>query len=161
LATGAGLPGDLELLDDDWTLEARLEAVLHRLGLAHLALDRQLHTLSGGETTRVVLAALFLPGPHLLLLDEPTNNLHPHSRQALYEAVREWPGGLLIVSHDRELLGLMDRIVELSPHGLRVYGGNFAVYTAQRDAEAAAAQRELGEAAKQLRKTRRQAQATK
>jgi ATPase subunit of ABC transporter with duplicated ATPase domains len=161
LSAGAGFPGDLETLDDDWSIEARVAEELGRLGLAHLTLDRPVATLSGGETTRLVLATLFLGRPDLIILDEPTNNLDGPSRRALYAAVGDWLGGLLVISHDRELLGLVDRIVELSPHGLRVYGGNFDVYTAQRDAEAAAAERGLGEAAKQLRKTRREGQAAR
>jgi ATPase subunit of ABC transporter with duplicated ATPase domains len=161
LGAGEGLPGDLETLNDDWSLEARIGAELHRLGLDHVSLDRPLGTLSGGETTRIALAALFLQCPDLIILDEPTNNLDGESRQALYGAVAEWAGGLLVISHDRRLLGLMERIVELSPHGLRHYGGNFEVYTAQRDAEAAAAQQQLHHAAKELRKTRRQAQAVR
>jgi ATPase subunit of ABC transporter with duplicated ATPase domains len=159
LTAGAGLSDDLATLDDDWALEARIEAELHRLGLDHVRLDRVIGTLSGGETTRVALAALFLQRPDLIILDEPTNNLDRDARLALYGAVRDWPGGLLVVSHDRELLGLMDRIVELSPHGLRSYGGNFDVYTEQRDAEAAAAERDLDHAARELRKRRKEAQA--
>jgi ATPase subunit of ABC transporter with duplicated ATPase domains len=153
---------DLALLDeDDWSLEARVEGELHRLGLDHLALDRPMASLSGGETTRVVLAALFLRRPDLIILDEPTNNLDRESRRALYGAVADWPGGLLVISHDRELLALMDRIIELAPQGVRVYGGNYDLYVAQRDAEAAAARRELGDSVKHLRKTRRDAQAAR
>jgi ATPase subunit of ABC transporter with duplicated ATPase domains len=158
LSAGAGGDDDLAVLEDDWAIESRLAAVMGRMGLAHLTLDRPLATLSGGETTRVVLAALFLQRADLLLLDEPTNNLDRDARLALYAAVREWPGGLLVVSHDRELLGLMDRIIELSPHGLRVYGGNFELYTERRDAETEAARRELTEATKSLKKNRRLAQ---
>jgi ATPase subunit of ABC transporter with duplicated ATPase domains len=161
LTAGHGRADDLSVLDDDWSISARVDAELHSLGLAHLALDRPVGTLSGGETTRVVLAALFLRRPDLLILDEPTNNLDRDARQALYAAVRGWPGGLLVISHDRELLGLMDRIVELSPQGPRVYGGNFDLYTAQRDAEARAARRDVTETAKQLRKARREAQAAR
>jgi ATPase subunit of ABC transporter with duplicated ATPase domains len=161
ITAGEALPDDLAVLDDDWTVEARVEAELSRLGLAHLALDRLVRSLSGGETTRLVLASLFLRRPDLLVLDEPTNNLDRASREALYAAVRDWRGGLLVVSHDRELLALMDRIAELSPQGLRLYGGNFELYTAQRDAEAAAAQRELADAAKQVRKEKQEAQATR
>jgi ATPase subunit of ABC transporter with duplicated ATPase domains len=161
LSAGAGRDGDLEVLADDWTIEERITAQLHRLGLDHLDLQRSMSTLSGGETTRVVLAALFLGEPDLLILDEPTNNLDAESRRALYSAVRAWPGGLLVVSHDRELLGLVDRIVELTAQGPRIYGGNFDLYTAQRDAETAAAQHDVEEAARQLRKTRQQAQATR
>jgi ATPase subunit of ABC transporter with duplicated ATPase domains len=161
LTAGQGLPGDLATLDDDWSLEAQIAAQLQRLGLGHVALDRRMGSLSGGETTRVMLASLLLKPLDLIILDEPTNNLDQPSRQALYGALRDWPAGLLVVSHDRELLGLMDRIVELSPHGLRSYGGNYDLYNAQRDAEAAAAERQLEAAARQLRTTRREAQAAR
>jgi ATPase subunit of ABC transporter with duplicated ATPase domains len=160
LTAGAGDDGDLAVLDDDWAIETRVAAEMDRLGLAHLSLGRRMATLSGGETTRVVLASLFLGRPDLLILDEPTNNLDRDSRLALYGAVGSWPGGLLVISHDRELLGLMGRIVELAPQGVRAYGGNYDLYTAQRDAEAQAAQQELTDAEKRLRASRREAQAS-
>jgi ATPase subunit of ABC transporter with duplicated ATPase domains len=158
LTAGEGLPGDLATLDDDWSLESHIASVFDRLGVAHVALDRLIGALSGGETTRIVLAAQFLKNPDLIILDEPTNNLDRDARQALYDAIRSWHGGLLAISHDRPLLNLMDRIVELSPQGLRSYGGNFDLYVTQRDAEAAAAEHDLEHAAKELRKARRQAQ---
>jgi ATPase subunit of ABC transporter with duplicated ATPase domains len=161
LTAGDGGPDDLAVLDDDWTIEERIAATFDRLGLVHITLDREVGTLSGGEATRVVLASLFLRQPDLLILDEPTNNLDGDARQALYAAVRDWPGGLLVVSHDRALLGLMDRIVELSPLGPRVYGGNYELYVEQRDAEAAAARHDLDEAAKQVRRNKREAQAAR
>jgi ATPase subunit of ABC transporter with duplicated ATPase domains len=161
LTAGHGTDADLALLDEDWSLEERVTAELDRLGLAHLALDRRVETLSGGEATRVALAGLFLGRPDLVILDEPTNNLDADSRRALAEALTSWRGGLLVISHDRDLLGRMDRILELSPRGLRVYGGNFDVYVACRDAEAQAARHELDEARKQLRRTRREAQAAR
>lgn len=104
------MAGDLATLDDDWSLEARIAAEFQRLGLAHVGLDRQMGTLSGGETTRIVLAAAFLKSPDLIILDEPTNNLDQGSRQALYGAVRGWSGGLLIVSHDRTSIWRASRI---------------------------------------------------
>jgi ATPase subunit of ABC transporter with duplicated ATPase domains len=161
LTAGQGRPGDLEALDESWDLEERIAAELHRLGLEHLALDRGIGTLSGGEITRVVLAALFLRRPDLIILDEPTNNLDGDARQALYAAVGSWSAGLLVISHDRALLDLMDRIIELTSRGLHSYGGNYNVYLAQRDAEAAAAQRDVEHASRQLRKTRRDAQAAR
>jgi ATPase subunit of ABC transporter with duplicated ATPase domains len=158
LSAGAGLPGDLELLDDDWSVEERVAAELDRVGLGHLGLGRPMATLSGGEATRAALAALLLARPDLLVLDEPTNNLDEESRRALYAVVRAWPGGLLVVSHDRTLLDLMDRIALLSSSGVRLYGGNYTTFAALREAEARAAEDVLGEARCRLRKARRQAQ---
>jgi ATPase subunit of ABC transporter with duplicated ATPase domains len=161
LTAGHGSDADLAVLDDDWAVEERIAAEMSRLGLSNIGLDRTLASLSGGETTRVVLASLFLQRPDLLLLDEPTNNLDRQSRQALYAALADWPGGLVVVSHDRALLRLVDRTVELTPKGTKSYGGNYDVYVAQRDAEARAALQQLADAAKELRRVRREAQAAR
>jgi ATPase subunit of ABC transporter with duplicated ATPase domains len=111
--------------------------------------------LSGGETVLVALAALFLRRPAVILLDEPTNNLDVDARQRLYDAVASWPGVLLIVSHDRDLLARMDRIVDLSAGGIRVYGGNLAAYEQVVAAEQAAAEQAVSTAAAAVRRQRR------
>jgi ATPase subunit of ABC transporter with duplicated ATPase domains len=149
---------DLDLIGGDWDLHERAEAVLDRLGLSHLALDRPVLNVSGGEATRVALAGVLLAEPDYLLLDEPTNNLDAAGREALYAFVEGWTGGLLAVSHDRGLLRRMDRIVELTATGARVYGGGYDLYRAQREAEADAAARELASAQAALRYARREAQ---
>lgn len=155
---GAPAPGDLERVGDDWELRERAEAALARFGVGHLPLDRPAAGVSGGEATRVALAGLMLQRPDFLLLDEPTNNLDAAGRDALYELVRGWTGGLLAVSHDRTLLRLVDRVVELTPGGVRVYGGNYDAYHAQKAAEDEAAARELASAEAGLRAARRGAQ---
>jgi ATPase subunit of ABC transporter with duplicated ATPase domains len=149
---------DLDFIGGDWDLRERAEAVLARLGLSHLALDRPVLDVSGGEGTRVALAGVLLAEPDVLLLDEPTNNLDAAGREALYGFVEGWTGGLLAVSHDRGLLRRMDRIVELTADGARVYGGGYDLYRAQRAAEADAAARELASAESVLRSARREAQ---
>ena len=155
---GAASAGDLDLVGGDWDLRERAEAVLARLGLSHLALHRPVHDVSGGEATRVALAGVLLAEPDFLLLDEPTNNLDAACREALYGFVEGWTGGLLAVSHDRGLLRRMDRMVELAPGHVRVYGGGYDLYRAQRAAEADAAARELASAESALRTARREAQ---
>jgi ATPase subunit of ABC transporter with duplicated ATPase domains len=161
LADGTGGADDLAALDGDWSAEADAARARDRVGLTHLPFDRVLGSLSGGETTRAILASLLFRDPDLLILDEPTNHLDREARQALYKVLRDWRGGLLVVSHDRALLGLVDKIVALTPHGLRVHGGGFDQYLADVEAEAVAARRELTEAEKQLRKNRREAQAVR
>ncbi|HET7229058.1 MAG TPA: ABC-F family ATP-binding cassette domain-containing protein [Longimicrobium sp.] len=155
---GTPEPGDIDQIGDDWDLRERAEAALARFGVGHLPLERPITGVSGGEGTRVALAGLTLRQPDFLLLDEPTNNLDAAGRDALYELVGGWTGGLLAVSHDRTLLRRVDRIVELSPGGVRVYGGNFDAYVAQKTAEDEAAARELGSAEAALRIARREAQ---
>jgi ATPase subunit of ABC transporter with duplicated ATPase domains len=157
LDAGQAAPADFDVVGDDWDLPQRAAAVLARLGLGHLPLDRPVGAVSGGEATRVALAGLQLGHPDVLLLDEPTNHLDAASREALYTFVEEWPGGLLCVSHDRALLRRMDRIVELSSLGVQVYGGNYDGYRARRDAEDAAATRELDSARAAVRVAEREA----
>ena len=106
--------GAYAAIGDDWDVEERARAWLNRLGLENLSLDDRVERLSGGEIIGVGLAALFLRRPDILLLDEPTNNLDLDARKRLYDAVASWTGVMVIVSHDRELLGLVDQIADLS-----------------------------------------------
>jgi ATPase subunit of ABC transporter with duplicated ATPase domains len=105
------------------------------------------------------LTGLFLQRPAVLILDEPTNNLDRDARGRLYAAVESWPGVTLIVSHDRELLGLVDQIADLrSDHygdSLRLYGGNLACYQAMLEAEQSAARRAVSAAAADVRREHR------
>jgi ATPase subunit of ABC transporter with duplicated ATPase domains len=150
-------PGAFAAVGDEWDIEERARGWLARLGLARAALDLddRVERLSGGEAVLVALAALFLRGPDVILLDEPTNNLDLDARGRLYEAVSSWSGVMVIVSHDRELLALVDQIAELSGGEVRVYGGNLAAYEAQLEAEQAAAERAVGTAAAAVRAEQR------
>ena len=140
---------------DDWDVEERARAWLDRLGLGRLGLDDRVEWLSGGETILVALAALFLRRPDIMLLDEPTNNLDLDARKRLYDAVASWTGVMVIVSHDRELLGLVDQIADLSGGVVRIYGGNLAAYEELLAAEQAAAERAVTAAAAGVRREQR------
>ncbi|MGK9169114.1 ATP-binding cassette domain-containing protein [Inquilinus limosus] len=156
----AGQGSEEDLAAADWTVEERAAAALPRLGLpAALNLRRPLGTLSGGEATRLVLAGLLVDPPEMLVLDEPTNNLDADGRDAICALLEEWRGGALVVSHDREVLRRMDRIVELSSLGARSYGGNWDDYRARREAEAEAVQRNLAHAEQEVVRLARDRQA--
>ncbi len=146
-------------LDDaaeaDWTLEERLHTALIETGLRSLPLDRPIASLSGGERTRVALARLLIEAPDLLLLDEPTNNLDSDGRQAVAQLLERWQGGVLVASHDRALLERVDRIVELTPVGVNVFGGAWSGFTQARDAARARAEADLSRASDALRHTER------
>jgi ATPase subunit of ABC transporter with duplicated ATPase domains len=147
-----------ELFDavgDDWDVEDRALAWLSRLGLGHVGLDDRVGRLSGGEAVLTALAALFLRRPPVIVLDEPTNNLDMDARGRLYAAVESWPGVMIIVSHDRELLALMDQIAELTGDSLRMYGGNLGAYEAQLATEQAAARRAVSAAEADVRREKR------
>jgi ATPase subunit of ABC transporter with duplicated ATPase domains len=111
--------------------------------------------LSGGETIGVALAALFLRRPGILLLDEPTNNFDLNARRRLYDAVAAWTGVMVIVSHDRELLALVDQIADLSGGNVRMYGGNLEAYAERMAVEQEAAQRAVTSAGAEVRRQRR------
>lgn len=152
LLAGQGDEDDLILAN--WDIEARALSALTASGLPGLPLDRRIGALSGGERMRVGLARLRIEAPDLLLLDEPTNNLDAAGRQAVTTLLAEWPGGVLVASHDRTLLARMDRIVELTPVGVRIVGGGWSAFTAIRDAERDAAARELDRSDAALRDAR-------
>ncbi|RZJ39274.1 MAG: ABC-F family ATP-binding cassette domain-containing protein, partial [Brevundimonas sp.] len=153
---GEGSVDDLALAD--WTLEAQIEGALDEVGLSGLDLSRPTASLSGGEQTRLRLAALLLDPPDLLLLDEPTNHLDREGRDRIADLLGRWPGGILVVSHDRALLRRMDRIVELSSLGAAVYGGGYDLYAARKAAERAAADRDLEVAGREAGRIAREGQ---
>ena len=86
-------------------------------------------TLSGGERSRLQLAALMLQRPNLLLLDEPTNNLDIPSMEVLESALEDFEGALLVISHDRYFLDrVVDQVVELDDGALAAYPGGYTDY---------------------------------
>ena len=160
LSTALATPDDLVLADGHWDLPARLAQALAEAGLAGLRPTDPVARLSGGERMRVALAGAMAADAHSVILDEPSNHLDVEARAWLLCWLQAAKHTVVIVSHDRQLLRAMDRIAELSPHGLALYGGNYALYRAQRDGEAAAAQaalqRALAERDAALAKLRRE-----
>lgn len=134
---------DFDTLGDRWDIRQQLAQALDAQGLPGLDPDRAAATLSGGEAMRVALAGAFLSEADFLILDEPSNHLDALQRQRLHAQLAQWPNGLLVISHDRRLLDTFARIEELSPHGLRTYGGGYGFYAARKAEEQAQAQREL------------------
>jgi ATPase subunit of ABC transporter with duplicated ATPase domains len=102
------------------------------------------------------LAALLLRRPDVLLLDEPTNNLDLYARRRLYAAVASWPGVLVVVSHDRELLDLVDQVADLRSGEITWYGGNFSAYEESLATEQEAAERMVRVAEADLKKQKRE-----
>jgi ATPase subunit of ABC transporter with duplicated ATPase domains len=96
--------------------------------------------------------------PDFLLLDEPTNDLDRDGREAVRSLLADWPGGAVVISHDRDLLGQMDAIVELTSLGATRYGGNWKVYRALKATELEAAERNLAFAESRAEQIERQAQ---
>jgi ATPase subunit of ABC transporter with duplicated ATPase domains len=142
----------------DWDIEERTRAQLDRLGLAGLALDRTLGTLSGGQIVSLGLAAQLLKRPDVLLLDEPTNNLDLDARRKLYAVLDDWSGCLLVVSHDRALLDRMDRIAELDRGEIRFHGGNFTAYEEAVRAAREVAEKNIRSAEQEVKREKREMQ---
>ncbi|MFC8343448.1 ABC-F family ATP-binding cassette domain-containing protein [Streptomyces sp. NPDC057280] len=145
-----------ETVGDDWDAEERALATLGELGLGHIGLDRTVGEVSGGESVLLRLAALLLRRPDVLLLDEPTNNLDLYARRRLYAAVASWSGVMVIVSHDRELLELVDQIADLRAGEVTWYGGNFSAYEESLATEQEAAERMVRVAEADLKRQKRE-----
>ncbi|MFD5479232.1 ABC-F family ATP-binding cassette domain-containing protein [Streptomyces hawaiiensis] len=145
-----------ETVGDDWDVEERALATLGELGLGHVELDRTVGEVSGGESVLLRLAALLLRRPDVLLLDEPTNNLDLYARRRLYTAVQSWPGVMVVVSHDRELLDLVDQIADLRSGEITWYGGNYSDYEEALEIEQEAAERMVRVAESDFRKQKRE-----
>lgn len=135
IEAGSSASADFDAVSDRWDLRPRLRHELDRNGLAHLDAATPAGMLSGGEAMRVMLIAAWLADADFLILDEPSNHLDRQNRQALIEQLQRWPRGLLVVSHDRQLLEAMAGIVELSSLGLRRYGGNYTFYAQCKEQE--------------------------
>ncbi|MDR2133448.1 MAG: ABC-F family ATP-binding cassette domain-containing protein [Clostridiales Family XIII bacterium] len=143
-----------ELLDDDRSVldemtssyglysETELRGMLGSFLFTGDTVFRKVGVLSGGERARLSLLKLMLSGANLLLLDEPTNHLDISSKEVFEEALREFPGTALIVSHDRYFLNrIPSRIVELTRDGLVNYLGGYDYYAEKKEAEGAGKRR--------------------
>jgi len=141
---------DFEVVGDAWALPAQLTKLLARFDLPPLFPLSPVDRLSGGQLARLALVRLLLEQPDHLILDEPGNHLDRQGRQLLVALLREFRGGILLISHDRELLALAGDLLELGPWGLHRFHGRYDQYRAQRergrlqqDAQIAAEQRRL------------------
>ncbi|WP_460100026.1 ABC-F family ATP-binding cassette domain-containing protein [Pseudomonas sp. H3_C08] len=146
LRCGAATAHDFDLIDERWDLAERLRQMLDGAGLTDLTGSDLTEHLSGGQQARIALIGALLSQAPLLVLDEPTNHLDSAGRQWLMSLLERWRGGLIIVSHDRQLLEQMQRIVELTALGVTVFSGRFSDFTEQRRIHQQAAQAQLDQA---------------
>ncbi|HYO89052.1 MAG TPA: ABC-F family ATP-binding cassette domain-containing protein [Candidatus Limnocylindrales bacterium] len=117
-----------------YTYEHRIRTVLHGLGFAPEEYARPIGLLSGGQKTRALLARLLLEAPGLLALDEPTNHLDIQSVEWLEGYLKDFPGAVLVVSHDRYFMdAVATTIWELDFGQLETYRGNYSAYAHQRE----------------------------
>jgi len=153
LEKGRGDKDDLLILDDDWDLVEKIKIIKERIGISHIDFDRKYASLSGGEKVRCLLASLLLGNPDFIILDEPTNHLDSEGRKIIYNFVSKWKKGMIVISHDRTLLRLVNTIVELSSIGFKSYAGNYDYYIQQKKLEDEAVQNEIRNVTVELKKS--------
>ncbi|ULT45207.1 ATP-binding cassette domain-containing protein [Niabella defluvii] len=145
---------NMDILNDDWTIEERCAEALGLWGLSGLHMNQCMDTLSGGQKMKVFLAGIHIHQPELILMDEPGNHLDIAGRNQLYDFISQTSKTLIIVSHDRKLLNLLNTMLELSAGGITVYGGNYDFYKEQKHIADQALQDHLQSKEKALRKAK-------
>ncbi len=139
----------MDLLDADGTVLETLQATFPlatvgsmrtlagAFGFSGDDSDKACRVLSGGEKARLVLATMLYDPPNFLVLDEPTNHLDMATKDMLVAALSDFDGTMLFVSHDRRFLAaLSNRVLELTPKGVQVYGGGYTEYVQRSGHEA-------------------------
>jgi len=126
---------DLTLLDwmSQWKAEKddeqAVRAVLGKMLFSQKEIDKSVKVLSGGEQGRMLFGKLMLQKPNVLIMDEPTNHLDMESIESLNQALEEFEGTVIFVSHDREFVSsLATRLLMMSPEGVDIYQGNYEAY---------------------------------
>ena len=139
----------MELLDGEQTVFEWLESSFPQAGQGSLRalagcfgfsgddVEKRCRVLSGGEKARLVMAHMLYDPPNFLVLDEPTNHLDMATKQMLIEALKDYEGTMLFVSHDRHFLAaLSNRVLELTEDGIHAYGGGYTEYVERTGQEA-------------------------
>ena len=139
----------MELLDGEDTVFQSLEASFPQAGQGSLRalagcfgfsgddVEKRCRVLSGGEKARLVMAKMLYDPPNFLVLDEPTNHLDLLTKEMLIKALSNYEGTMLFVSHDRHFLAaLSNRVLELTPEGIHLYGGGYTEYVERTGHEA-------------------------
>ena len=143
-----------------YTYKSEITGILNSMAFGPEYYDKKIDTLSGGEKTRLALAALLLEKPDLLILDEPTNHLDIGTLRWLEQYLSSYRGSIIIVSHDRYFLNRsVNRIFEIEHHKLRAYDGNYDQFAEKkrqiREAEMRAYNNQQKEIARQEEMIRR------
>lgn len=146
---------DLELFEtigNDWDLEEQVNSLFAKYQISDKKLNSSFANLSGGEKSKIFLIGIELSKASTVLLDEPSNHLDEISRNYLYHWLSQKKHTILVVSHDANLLQLCDKIIELSPNGTKLYGGNYDFYVEQKQIESEALRNKINHLQKELKK---------
>jgi len=121
-------------------IRTRVRSMLGAFLFSGEDIDKKVKVLSGGEKARLALCKLLLQPCNLLILDEPTNHLDMRSKEVLKQALIDYDGTMIVVSHDRDFLsGLTELVYEITPKGLKQYIGDIQAFLNERNAESIAA----------------------
>ena len=139
----------MDLLDGERTVFQSLEDAFPTAGQGSLRalagcfgfsgddVEKRCRVLSGGEKARLVMAKMLFDPPNFLVLDEPTNHLDLATKEMLINALSDFEGTMLFVSHDRHFLSVLsNRVLELTPEGIHQFGGGYTEYVARTGQEA-------------------------
>ncbi len=136
----------------DWS-QTKVRSLLGSFCLSDEAVFKEVYQLSGGEKARLALALMIVKPFNLLVLDEPTNHLDIQAKQMLEDAIRNFEGSALIVSHDRYFISrVANRIVEIQDGELKLYRGNYSYYKEKKEEEASRLQEQLALAAREAKR---------
>lgn len=117
--------------------QGSLRALAGCFGFSGDDVEKRCRVLSGGEKARLVMAKMLFDPPNFLVLDEPTNHLDLATKEMLINALSDFEGTMLFVSHDRHFLSVLsNRVLELTPEGIHQYGGGYTEYVARTGQEA-------------------------
>lgn len=158
IENGEGENADFEMAEGNWDRPARLASLLNSVGLPFLEPFSCIDNLSGGELARLALLQVLYGDPDHLILDEPGNHLDREGRGQLIDLLRGFPGGILLISHDRQLIELANTLLDLGPWGVRSFSGSYAEYREQRKALQEKQQRDIEIEQRRVQQQQREAQ---
>lgn len=139
---------------DGYAFEAKAAQVLRGLGFREDDFLRSCAEFSGGWKMRILIAVILLSQPDIMLLDEPTNHLDTESMEWLESYLKDYPGTLITIAHDRFFLDKMvDQIVELAGGRLAIYRGNYSNFLEEKEKRLAALEKEMALQQAEIKKT--------
>ncbi|MHB8139398.1 MAG: ABC-F family ATP-binding cassette domain-containing protein [Smithellaceae bacterium] len=129
---------------DGYAFEARAKQILKGFGFRENDFTKTCDLFSGGWKMRILLTSILLAQPDIMLLDEPTNHLDTESMEWLESYLKDYPGTILVVSHDHFFLDkIATQIVELANHRIHIYKGNYTYYLAEKNRRMEALKKEM------------------